>query len=98
MLFAALKDKKALTTVLKENLRLKQLRLNINKQKTNKKEHLILLVISFRVDVVSSVLEQLTVVLIVSFYKTLSTFHTLTFTGKCWVGRANQYSDVNINV
>ena len=71
MLFAALKDKKALTTVLKENLRLKQLRLNINKQKINKKEHLILLVISFMVDVVSSVLEQLTVVLIVSFYKTL---------------------------
>ena len=38
--FAALKDKKALTTIMKENLGFKQLRLNyLNKQKT-KKEHL----------------------------------------------------------
>ena len=38
--FAALKDKKALTTIMKENLGFKQQRLNyLSKQKT-KKEHL----------------------------------------------------------
>ena len=73
MLFAALKDKKALTTVMKENLRLKQLRLNyINNNNNNKKkEHLILVISSFRVSVVSSVLEQLTVVFLMSFSKNL---------------------------
>ena len=74
MLFAALKDKKALTTVIKENVRLKLLRLNYinnNKKKTNKKEHLILVISSFRVGVVSSVLEQLAAVLLVSFVSNL---------------------------
>ena len=70
MLFAALKDKNALTAVMKENLRLKQLRLNyINNQKNKKKEHLILVISPFRVGVVSSVLEQLTVAFLVFFKK-----------------------------
>ena len=39
VLFAALKDKKALTTVMKENLCLKQLRLNyINNQRNKEKK------------------------------------------------------------
>ena len=38
VLFAILKDKKALTTIMKENLRFKQLRLNyINNQKNKQK-------------------------------------------------------------
>ena len=38
VLFAALKDKKALTRVMKENLRLKQLRLNCISNQKNKQE------------------------------------------------------------
>ena len=54
---------------MKENLPFKQLRLNyINNQKNKtKKEHLRLIVSSIRVGVFSSVLEQLTIVLLVSF-------------------------------
>ena len=63
---------------MKENLRLKQLRLNyINNQKKLRKEHLRLVISSIRLSVVSSVLEQLPAVLLVSFYKILNTFHTL---------------------
>ena len=63
---------------MKENLRLKQLRLNyINNQKKLRKEHLRLVISSIRLSVVSSVLEQLPAVLLVSFQKILNTFHTL---------------------
>ena len=70
MLFPVLKDKKALMTIMKENLRFKEMRLNYlsKQQKTKaKKEQLRLVINSVRVDVVSSVLEQLTFVLLVSF-------------------------------
>ena len=57
---------------MKENLRFKRLRLSyINNQKSKKGTPKI------RVGAASSVLEQLTVVLLVSFQKTLNTFHTL---------------------
>ena len=53
---------------MKENLRLKRLRLNyINNQKKLRKEHLRLVISSIRLSVVSSVLEQLPAVLLVSF-------------------------------
>ena len=53
---------------MKESLRFKQLRLNyLNKQKKNKINDLRLVINSIRVGVVSSVLEQLTFVLLVSF-------------------------------
>ena len=54
MLFTALKHKKALTAILKENLRFKQLRLNyINSQKKQtEKERLRLVIRSIRVGVV----------------------------------------------
>ena len=70
VLFAVFKDKKALTTIMKENLCSKQLRLNYtNNQKKRKKErgHLRLVISSIRVGAVSSVLELLTVALLVSF-------------------------------
>ena len=57
MLFAALKDKEVLTTIMEENLRFKQLRLNDQNKQKNKKEHLRLGINSIRVGVVSSVLE-----------------------------------------
>ena len=56
---------------MKGNLRFKQLRLSYlnktTKKKQKKKEHLRLVISSIRVGAVSSVLEQLTVVLLVSF-------------------------------
>ena len=56
VLFAASKDKKALMTIMKENLCFKQLRMNyLNKQKKTKKEHLRLVINSIRVGVVSRV-------------------------------------------
>ena len=70
MLFPVLKDKKALMTIMKENLRFKEMRLNYlsKQQKTKaKKGQLRLVINSVRVGVVSSVLEQLTFVLLVSF-------------------------------
>ena len=57
VLFAALKDKEVLTTIMEENLRFKQLRLNYQNKQKNKKEHLRLGINSIRVGVVSSVLE-----------------------------------------
>ena len=55
MLFTTLKYKKALTAILKENLRFKQLRLNyINSQKKQtEKERLRLVISSIRVGVVA---------------------------------------------
>ena len=55
MLFATLKYKKALTAILKENLRFKQLLLNyINRQKKQtEKERLRLVISSIRVGVVA---------------------------------------------
>ena len=61
VLFVALKDKKALTTIMKENLRFRQLRVNYLNN-NNKKEHLRLVISLIRVAAVSVVLEQLTVV------------------------------------
>ena len=63
VLLAALKDKKAYTTIMKGNLQLNYL----NKPKKKKKEHLISVISSIRVGTVSSVLERLTVALLVSF-------------------------------
>ena len=64
VLLAALKDKKPYTTIMKGNLQLNYL----NKPKKNKKkEHLISVISSIRVGTVSSVLERLTVALLVSF-------------------------------
>ena len=57
VLFAALKDKEVLTTIMEENLRFKQLRLNYQNKQKIKKEHLRLGIDSIRVGVVSSVLE-----------------------------------------
>ena len=57
VLFAALKDKEVLTTIMEENLRFKQLRLNYQNKQKIKKEHLRLGINSIRVGVVSSVLE-----------------------------------------
>ena len=50
-----------------ENLRFKQLQLTYLNNQKNKKEHLRLITSSIRVSAVSSILEQLTVVLLVSF-------------------------------
>ena len=52
---------------MKEILRFKQLRLNYLNNQKKKKEHLRLVIGSFRVGAVSSVLERLTVVSLVSF-------------------------------
>ena len=55
-------------TIMKENLRFKQMRLNcLSKQQKTKAKKLRLAINSVRVGVVSSVLEQLTFVLLVSF-------------------------------
>ena len=68
VLFAAFKNKKALTTIMKEILGFKQLGLNyLNNQKKERKQRLRLVISSIRVDAVSSVLERLTVV----FFKSL---------------------------
>ena len=53
MLFTTLKYKKALTAILKENLRFKQLRLNYNQKKQTEKEPLRLVLSSIRVRVVA---------------------------------------------
>ena len=55
MLFTALKYKKALTEILKENLRFKQLRLNYinNQKKQTEKERLRLIISSISVAVVA---------------------------------------------
>ena len=52
---------------MKENLRFKQLRLNYLSNQKKKKRHLRLVISPIRLGAVSSVLEQLTVVLLVSF-------------------------------
>ena len=73
-MFAALKDKKSLATIMKQNLCFKQLRLNyLNKQQKSKK--------ITTVYAVSSVLEHLSHPFLVLLFYLL--------TGKCWLGKAS---------
>ena len=80
MFFVALKDKKALTVITKENQRFKQLRLNYLNKKPNKKQNktkatqnvqlrlvIRVFISSIRVGAVSSVLEGLSVFWLMSF-------------------------------
>ena len=78
VLFAALKDKKSSHDDNKRKSAFQTIAIELSKQTSKeKKGHLRLVIKSFRVGVVSSVLEQFTFVLLVSFLKTLNTFHTL---------------------
>ena len=74
MLFTTLKYKKALTAILKENLRFKQLRLNyINSQKKQtEKERLRLVISSVRVGVVAKTDDEVYVSSTIKMYSYFS--------------------------
>ena len=74
LLFTALKYKKALTAILKEKLRFKQLRLNyINSQKKQTgKERLRLVISSIKVGVVAKTDDEVYVSSIIKMYSYLS--------------------------
>ena len=82
---AALKDKKALATIMKQNLRFKQLRLNYlnnqkKKRKKEKKEHLRLVITSIKGRCGFKCTRTIDCRLASAFLKNLKTFHNLSVT------------------
>ena len=73
VLFAALKDKESSLTIIKVNLRLKQLRLNyINNWKKTKEEHLRLVTTAIRVGVIAKTDNEVYVLSIIKIYSYFS--------------------------
>ena len=69
LLIVALKDKKAATIGMKENLHFKQLQLNyINNHQKQKKDHIELVIVSIGVDVVAKIDDEIYVLSVIKTY------------------------------
>ena len=97
LLIVALKDKKAVTIDMKENLHFKQLQLNyINNHQKQKKDHIELVIVSIGVDVVAKIDDEIYVLSVIKTYCYFSFVLCCTKEGRVFENNENDVATLKI--